>query len=111
MEIWAFVYGVLTLAGGIMGYIKAGSQVSLISGGLSGLIILGSALLYVQQKPLGYYGLLGISAVLSVFFGMRFCNQTIGVTRIANNKDNSVMSSDFSNRFSLFDKNFSIVGE
>ena len=33
-------YGILTLAGGVIGYLKSQSKVSLISGGVSGLVLL-----------------------------------------------------------------------
>ncbi|MGL4881242.1 MAG: TMEM14 family protein, partial [Waterburya sp.] len=34
------LYGLLSLGGGIMGYVKSQSKVSLISGGVSGLLLL-----------------------------------------------------------------------
>lgn len=34
------LYGVLCIAGGIFGYVKSRSQISLISGGISGLLLL-----------------------------------------------------------------------
>ncbi|MDJ0533011.1 MAG: TMEM14 family protein [Xenococcaceae cyanobacterium MO_207.B15] len=33
-------YGILTLAGGVIGYLKSQSKISLISGGVSGLVLL-----------------------------------------------------------------------
>ncbi len=33
-------YGILTLAGGVIGYVKSQSKISLISGGVSGLVLL-----------------------------------------------------------------------
>lgn len=38
--IGTLVYGLLSLAGGILGYIKSQSKISLISGGVSGLLLL-----------------------------------------------------------------------
>jgi uncharacterized membrane protein (UPF0136 family) len=35
-----FLYGVALIAGGVMGYVKAQSQISLIAGGASGLLAL-----------------------------------------------------------------------
>jgi uncharacterized membrane protein (UPF0136 family) len=37
------LYGLVALAGGVMGWVKAGSQASLIAGGGSGLILLACA--------------------------------------------------------------------
>ncbi len=33
-------YGIVSLIGGLVGYLKAGSKISLISGGISGLLLL-----------------------------------------------------------------------
>lgn len=44
-KIYFIVFGLLTIAGGIMGYAKAGSTISLISGSISGLLILIAAFL------------------------------------------------------------------
>lgn len=39
-------FGALTLLGGVMGYVKAKSTASLIAGGVSGLLLIGGALLF-----------------------------------------------------------------
>lgn len=39
-KIYLFVFGALTIAGGIMGYVKAGSPASIIAGGISGALLL-----------------------------------------------------------------------
>lgn len=45
--ITTLIYGILSIAGGAIGYRQAGSQVSLISGSISGLLLLiGSYLLF-----------------------------------------------------------------
>ncbi len=67
----ALGYGTLTLIGGIMGYVKAKSQASLISGLVSGslLILAGTAELMGQS-----WGLIlaaGISAALAIVFVVR----------------------------------------
>lgn len=72
MIYFAFLYGVLTIAGGLMGYLKAGSMMSLISGGVSGLLILASAVALLKGKVIGFYGLNATALLLLVFFGMRF---------------------------------------
>ncbi|MGE0127736.1 MAG: TMEM14 family protein [Blastocatellales bacterium] len=44
MAAWlVLIYGILVAAGGVMGYIKASSMASLISGGVAGLALAGSA--------------------------------------------------------------------
>lgn len=67
----ALGYGTLTLIGGIMGYVKAKSQASLISGLVSGslLILAGTAQLMGQS-----WGLIlaaAISAALAIVFVVR----------------------------------------
>lgn len=72
MIYFALIYGLLTIVGGVIGYFKAGSMMSLISGAVSGLLILASAVALLKGKFIGYYGVLGLSALLAVFFGIRF---------------------------------------
>ena len=48
------VYGVLLIAGGVMGYIKAQSKVSLFAGAISGGLAVGAAWLSVDQPIQGF---------------------------------------------------------
>jgi uncharacterized membrane protein (UPF0136 family) len=66
-------YGVLSLAGGIMGYVKAKSRASLIAGGLSGLILIGGALLATSNPVVG----LTIVAVVSAALVGRFAKSAL----------------------------------
>ena len=43
-------YGIIVLIGGIIGYLKAKSQASLISGGISGVLLLVCGLLQLQGQ-------------------------------------------------------------
>jgi len=52
-KIYFIVFGLLTIAGGIMGFVKAGSNASLIAGSLSGLLLLLAAFLLPSHAPLG----------------------------------------------------------
>ncbi len=49
-KIYYFIFGALTIAGGIMGFVKKHSYASLIAGGLSGVLLLIAALL-LKDKP------------------------------------------------------------
>ncbi|MDF5708204.1 MAG: TMEM14 family protein [Nostoc sp. S4] len=69
--IGAFAYGILAIAGGIIGYIQAKSQVSLLSGGISGLLLIIAAYLQLQGQTLGLIFAVLITAVLVVFFVFR----------------------------------------
>lgn len=46
----AFTYGILAIIGGIIGYIQANSQVSLLSGMVSGLLLIFAAYFQLQAK-------------------------------------------------------------
>lgn len=68
MAWFAMVFGIMTLLGGIIGYIQAGSTMSLITGSVSGLAIIASAVAYLKGKAFGYYALLALSTLLGGFF-------------------------------------------
>ena len=67
----AFVYGILALIGGIMGYVQANSKVSLISGGISGLLLIFAAFMQLQGQFWGLLLAALVTAVLVVFFCLR----------------------------------------
>jgi uncharacterized membrane protein (UPF0136 family) len=73
MTAWVIlIYGVLVAIGGIMGYTKAQSMVSLLAGGISGLILIGAALGMMK----GFYSVswwiaFTVALVLLANFGMR----------------------------------------
>ena len=45
-----FVFGALTIAGGIMGFVKKSSYISLVAGGLCGVLLFIAAL-WLKDKP------------------------------------------------------------
>jgi uncharacterized membrane protein (UPF0136 family) len=59
-----FLYGVALIAGGVMGYVKAQSQISLIAGGASGLLAL--VAFAVSLKRTRYGLLLGLIIALGL---------------------------------------------
>ena len=68
----ASTYGVLSIVGGIIGYKKAGSKVSLISGTISGLLLLIGAFLQIQGQAWGLNLAIIITCILVVVFAIRF---------------------------------------
>ncbi|MCX7592462.1 MAG: hypothetical protein N2235_01635 [Fischerella sp.] len=64
-------YGVITLIGGIVGYITAGSNVSLLSGSISGLLLIFAAFVQIQGKTWGLILAAAVTAVLLVVFAFR----------------------------------------
>jgi uncharacterized membrane protein (UPF0136 family) len=67
-------YGVLSLAGGVMGYAKAKSRASLIAGGVSGAVLIGSAALAASQPAVG----LAVASVVSLALVARFAKSAAG---------------------------------
>ncbi|NJK99978.1 MAG: hypothetical protein HC838_01405 [Spirulinaceae cyanobacterium RM2_2_10] len=64
----ALIYGLLALVGGIAGYAKAGSKASLISGSISGLLLMLAALAAWQGQAWGLGLAIGIAALLVAVF-------------------------------------------
>ena len=62
IKIYFIVFGLLTIAGGIMGYVKAGSAPSIIAGSISGILLIIAAWLIPQNQ---FAGLL-MSGVVSL---------------------------------------------
>ncbi|HEY3601300.1 MAG TPA: TMEM14 family protein [Chthoniobacterales bacterium] len=52
-KIYFIIFGVLTIAGGIMGYVKAGSTASIIAGSISGVLLLVAAFLFPAKALAG----------------------------------------------------------
>lgn len=65
---FSLLYGLLAIVGGIIGFIKAGSEVSLIAGLLSGAAIITSTLAYMRGQMLGYWVLMLLSIMLGGWF-------------------------------------------
>lgn len=64
-----FIFGTLTILGGVMGFVKAGSKASLIAGGVSGALILVAAWLIVTgNEQAGLILGLVVSSMLEVRF-------------------------------------------
>ena len=67
-----FVYAVLTMVGGIFGFVKAGSRPSLISGLLSGLLLLAAGYGLGRGQSWGLPLTLVLTSAILVFFGVRY---------------------------------------
>lgn len=68
-KLYLFVFGALTIAGGVVGFVKAGSKASLIAGGVSGLLLLAAGWLVTTGKVMP--GLV-LGLVLSLALAGRF---------------------------------------
>jgi uncharacterized membrane protein (UPF0136 family) len=67
-KIYFIIFGLLTIVGGVIGYVKAGSTASLIAGGISGVVLLAAAFLLPGNPALG----LIIAGVVSLVLAARF---------------------------------------
>ncbi|MDY6780978.1 MAG: TMEM14 family protein [Cyanobacteriota bacterium] len=65
-------YGLLALAGGIMGYVKVKSQASLISGTVSGILLILAAIASLNGQAWGIFVAAAITVVLIIVFVIRF---------------------------------------
>ncbi len=72
MNIYWTVYGVLIIAGGVMGFVKAKSKASLIAGTISGLLIIASG--YGIEQGIKIWILVGhlVSLMLLVKFSVGY---------------------------------------
>lgn len=67
-KIYFIIFGLLTIVGGVMGYVKAGSTASLIAGSISGILLLVAAFLLPSYLVVG----LALGAVVSILLAARF---------------------------------------
>ena len=63
-----FIFGVLTIVGGVMGYVKAGSMASIIAGGVAGILLIAAGFLFATHTQPGL--ILGI--IMSIALAARF---------------------------------------
>ncbi|MDJ0695757.1 MAG: TMEM14 family protein [Mastigocoleus sp. MO_167.B18] len=66
------LYGILEIIGGLIGYQKAGSKISLISGVISGLLLLLSGFVTLQGQKWGLILGFAVAGMLVIVFAVRF---------------------------------------
>ena len=67
-KIYFIIFGLLTIVGGVIGYVKAGSTASLVAGAISGIALLVAAFLLPGNVALG----LIIAGVVSLLLAGKF---------------------------------------
>lgn len=67
----AIAYGILAIGGGIIGYVRASSKASLISGIISGLLLLFGAAMRSQGQDWGLILAAFVTVVLVIVFAIR----------------------------------------
>ena len=67
-KFYFIIFGLLTIAGGVMGYVSKGSMPSIIAGCISGILLLVAAFILPTHAALG----LALAAIVSVLLAGRF---------------------------------------
>ena len=67
-KIYFIIFGLLTIVGGVIGYVKAGSTASIVAGALSGIALIAAAFLLPGNAALG----LVLAGVVSVALAGKF---------------------------------------
>lgn len=71
-KIYFIVFGILTIAGGVIGYVKAGSMPSIIAGSITGILLLIGALILPEHRQAGLLTVLIVSLLLAAQFVPKF---------------------------------------
>jgi uncharacterized membrane protein (UPF0136 family) len=71
-KIYFIIFGLLTIAGGIVGYAKAGSVASIIAGAITGVLLLVAAFLLPEHRLAGLATALVVSFLLAAQFVPKF---------------------------------------
>lgn len=66
------IYALIVLLGGLVGYLTAGSLVSLLTGSICGALLFASGLGLFHTSVLAFFTALSVSALLTLFFGIRY---------------------------------------
>jgi len=67
-KIYFIVFGVLTITGGVIGYVKAGSVPSIVAGAIAGILLLAAAFLLPDHQVAG----LAIGLITSLLLAGQF---------------------------------------
>jgi len=71
-KIYFIIFGALTIVGGVVGFLKAGSTASLIAGSISGVLLLIAAFLLPANQLAGLLVALIVSLLLTAYFVPKF---------------------------------------
>jgi uncharacterized membrane protein (UPF0136 family) len=77
-KIYFIVFGILTIAGGVIGYVKAGSMPSIIAGSISGILLLVAAFLLPDHRLAG----LAIGLIVSLLLAGQFIPKFIRTGKV-----------------------------
>lgn len=73
-----FIFGVLTIVGGVIGYVKAQSVPSIVAGAITGILLLIAGFILPQQRTAG----LVIALVVSLLLALQFIPKLIRTGKV-----------------------------
>jgi uncharacterized membrane protein (UPF0136 family) len=76
--IYFLVFGALTIIGGVIGYVKAGSMASIIAGAISGILMLIAGWILPNNRTIG----LAIAFVVSLLLATQFVPKLIRTGKV-----------------------------
>jgi uncharacterized membrane protein (UPF0136 family) len=71
-KIYFIIFGALTIVGGVIGYVKAGSTPSIIAGSITGILLLIAAFILPEHRVAGLATALIVSLLLAGQFVPKF---------------------------------------
>jgi len=71
-KIYFIIFGLLTTAGGIVGYVRAGSVASIIAGSITGVLLLVAAFIMPEHRVAGLATALIVSLLLAAYFVRKY---------------------------------------
>lgn len=71
-RIYFIIFGMLTISGGVIGYVKAGSIPSIIAGSITGILLLVAAFLLPEHRAVGLATAFIVSLLLAGQFIPKF---------------------------------------
>ena len=71
-KIYFLIFGVLTIVGGVIGYVKAGSLPSIIAGAITGVLLLVGGALLPEHRAIGLATGFVVSLLLAAQFVPKF---------------------------------------
>jgi uncharacterized membrane protein (UPF0136 family) len=77
-KIYFIIFGVLTVVGGVIGYVKAGSVASIVAGSITGVLLLVAAFLLPDHRAAG----LATAFIISLLLAAQFVPKFIGTGRV-----------------------------
>lgn len=77
-RVYFFVFGILTIAGGIIGYVKAGSVISIVAGVVTGILLMVAGYLLPEYRQLG----LGLGLFTSLLLAIQFIPRVLRTRRL-----------------------------